>query len=249
MIFNECYIGIISVDKTVGEKVRDRVKVKLKLPEEKINVYVFERATNPLHYDRSLSTNHQIIVRDAFKKNYKYVLVFEDDVEFYENVDTLDVLHTSFTELQKQKGWEIYLMGGLNFGYIFNVDKHLQRCIMCLGLHAYIMSREGMEKFIKADFSKLITYPIINFSPFQNDCGVTAWMKTYISNPQIAYQSRMPRGIKSIFSHFNENDTKLLQPFLANTCNYVSSLCLLITIYVLYKFISCIYGYFQRIKI
>ena len=67
-------------------------------------MYVFERATNPLHYDRSLSTNHQIIIRDAFKKNYKYVLVFEDDIEFMK-MWILWMFFIHRLELQKQKGW------------------------------------------------------------------------------------------------------------------------------------------------
>jgi GR25 family glycosyltransferase involved in LPS biosynthesis len=91
--------------------------------------------------------SHLFVWQDAIKKNYKNILVLEDDVyftddfnEYLKNVmeevpDDYDILYLGYSELFCQK------LKDLSFNYI-------SKPIFPLALHAYIVSNKGLKKLV-----------------------------------------------------------------------------------------------------
>jgi GR25 family glycosyltransferase involved in LPS biosynthesis len=92
--------------------------------------------------------SHLLIWQDAIKKNYKNILVLEDDVQFTDNFN--EYLENVMEELPKD--YDILYLGYFellcrkSFDSSFN---YINKPIFPFGLHAYIISNKGLKKIVK----------------------------------------------------------------------------------------------------
>jgi GR25 family glycosyltransferase involved in LPS biosynthesis len=94
--------------------------------------------------------SHLKIINEAKEKNYERILVFEDDIYFYNGgfTHSIDIIESAINEI-KDKDWEIlYLGGALLDDTITQVDKHLIEVERMNGAHAYILNHTAYDILI-----------------------------------------------------------------------------------------------------
>lgn len=92
--------------------------------------------------------SHLKIINEAIQNNYERVLIFEDDIDFYDEglFYSIDVIESSIDQI-KDKDWEILYLGGALLDHsITQVDKHLIKVGSMNGAHAYILNHTAFEK-------------------------------------------------------------------------------------------------------
>lgn len=143
-------VYLINMDKDTDrlEKVKkecDKVDIKFeRFPKVKVS----DVSQNILDKYISEGFSHLFVWQDAIKKNYKNILVLEDDVyftddfnEYLQNVmeelpDDYDILYLGNCELLCQKTKHC------NLNYIY-------KPILPCALHGYIVSNKGLKKLVK----------------------------------------------------------------------------------------------------
>jgi GR25 family glycosyltransferase involved in LPS biosynthesis len=92
--------------------------------------------------------SHLEIIGEAIENNYERILVFEDDIFFYNEgfVHSIDIIESAIDQI-KDKDWEIlYLGGSLLDQYITQVDRHLIKVEGMNTSHAYILNHNAFKK-------------------------------------------------------------------------------------------------------
>jgi hypothetical protein len=139
------------------------------LPKEKIEFFIGKGIQNPKNdgtFDTSLRSimnfeicdpvsidifqNHVKILQNAFEKNYSTIMVLEDDATFPNwNSEKWDRIQI---DLQKYQGrWDMCYLGYCQWPFFFSTffTRDLIHIKTPLTTHAYIISRTGIEKFLK----------------------------------------------------------------------------------------------------
>jgi len=205
------FVGILTIkpNRKIAMKLKNQVSHNLKIPLHLIHVFVFPPESKKEDIDRGISLNHQHIIRTAYQQNYKYVMVFEDDVVFYN--DTYRRNHKSnhslflkaWNEKDSIKNWEALFLGGFNAGINYHVTPHLCRGIRTFGAHGYILNRRSMKKVLERDFSKIKNFLTFEASLNQFDIAVLSALRGYQVAPFILYQYKIPRLIRFVDKFFN----------------------------------------------
>lgn len=201
-MFEKIFIGIISINRKNAEKTKKRISKSLQIPLQLINIFVFPIEKDKTQKNKAISISHQNIIKQAYEDN-EFVLIFEEDVDFYENQNNHEIFKNSFLQIQKIKDWDILFLGCFNPLYYNNVDVNLEKVYYGLGTHGYILSKKGMKKVINFDFTNIQNIPFFDVSLQQIDFGVTGLMNGYQMKPMIAYQNKTPRLISFINNYYN----------------------------------------------
>lgn len=94
--------------------------------------------------------SHLKIINEAKEKNYERILVFEDDIYFYNGgfTHSIDIIESAINEI-KDKDWEIlYLGGSLLDQYVTQVDRHLIKVEGMNTSHAFILNHTAYDILI-----------------------------------------------------------------------------------------------------
>ena len=92
--------------------------------------------------------SHLEVIKIALKRNYKNILIFEDDIAF--KPERIDTFNKAIQELQiKPIKWDIFYLGGsiekrINLRYT-NISK-ITNCLSC---HAYAISAQHYKNIIQ----------------------------------------------------------------------------------------------------
>lgn len=93
--------------------------------------------------------SHLKIINEAIENNYERILIFEDDIHFYEDgiIPPITKIENPLDEITKVNAWDIlYLGGSLLDQYVTLTDKHLIRVSGMNTSHAYILNHTAFEK-------------------------------------------------------------------------------------------------------
>jgi GR25 family glycosyltransferase involved in LPS biosynthesis len=91
--------------------------------------------------------SHLKIIREAKEKNYERILVFEDDIYFYNvgYIKSMDIIECAIDEV-KDKNWEIlYLGGSLLDQYVTQAGRHLIKVDGMNTSHAFILNNNAFD--------------------------------------------------------------------------------------------------------
>lgn len=90
------------------------------------------------------TASHLLAIEDAYKRNAKYALIFEDDAFFLPNgVATVNkCLQQLFTQIDD---WDIYWLGGHLGGSNEFVTTNLLKGVLCFCSHAYLINEKRFE--------------------------------------------------------------------------------------------------------
>lgn len=94
--------------------------------------------------------SHLKIIKDAKENNYERILVFEDDIYFYNGgfVPAMDIIEHAIDEI-KDKDWEIlYLGGSLLDQYVTQAGRHLIKAGGMNTSHAFILNHTAFDTII-----------------------------------------------------------------------------------------------------
>ncbi len=202
-MFKNIFIGIVSVDKQNGLKAQARISNKLKIPKKLINIFTFPIEKDKTQKNKAISISHQEIVKQATKQNYTMTMIFEEDVDFYDNQPNDILIRKSINQVKTILKWDILFLGCFNPLYYSTVTENLEKVYYGLGTHGYLLSKIGMKKLLNVDFSNIRNVPIFDMSFGQIDFGVTGLMNGYQMKPMIAYQIKTPRLINFINTFYN----------------------------------------------
>jgi GR25 family glycosyltransferase involved in LPS biosynthesis len=106
---------------------------------------------------RATSLSHKSIIQIAKEKNYKNVLIMEDDALFHitNNYSGLDTIEKALDELKIIDDWEIFFLGAnLHDKELNLVSNHLIKCDCCVSTHAYIVNEKCYDKILSNQFDK-----------------------------------------------------------------------------------------------
>jgi hypothetical protein len=93
------------------------------------------------------------IFKDAYNKNYKNILILEDDFIFNEKIKDKSVQKNVMKFINKNN-YDIYLLGSLPF--LQKVyDNNTNICLIGIGMHASIFSRKCINKILQVDKTKI----------------------------------------------------------------------------------------------
>jgi hypothetical protein len=237
------FIGILTIEpnKKTAIKLKKQVSENLKIPSDLIHLFVFPPEAHKEDIDKGISLNHQHIIRTAYKQNYKYVMVFEDDVVFYDKKNNHKLFLKAWKEKDSIKDWEALFMGGFNAGINYHTTPHLCRGTRTFGAHGYILNRKSMKKVLERDFTKIKNFMMFEASLNQFDISVLSNLRGYQVAPFILYQYKIPRLIKFADNIF-DFDNGRYESFLFKWTNFLW----ILLIFVLF---AIVYGIFHYKKI
>ena len=210
MFYDDMFVSILTIEpnRKIAMKLKTQVAKNLKIPLHLIHVFVFPPEARKEDIDRGISLNHQHIIRTAYRQNYKHVMVFEDDVVFYNDTNKkIEDNHKLFLKAWNEKdsiqNWEALFLGGFNAGINYHVTPHLCRGTRTFGAHGYILNRRSMKKVLARDFSKIKNFLMFEASLNQFDIAVLSALRGYQIAPFILYQYKVPRLIRFMDRFFN----------------------------------------------
>lgn len=81
--------------------------------------------------------SHHTVIKMAKERNYKKILILEDDFEFAENLDSVLADHE---KLIRNLPWDMLYFGGNHLTTLHHVNKNLYRAISINTTHAYAIN-------------------------------------------------------------------------------------------------------------
>lgn len=117
------------------------------------------------------------------KAGYERVLIFEDDIVFYNNGPkaAIELMEEALDDIQNFPDWDMLYFGGHPIGTMFKVSQHLSIPEKVLAMHATGYSRNGIKK-------------ILPYKPFA-DSAIDGWVserphiRKYMTNHLVVSQS------------------------------------------------------------
>lgn len=104
---------------------------------------------------QATSQSHKNIIQIAKDRNYKNVLVFEDDALFHNNEIAISIIEKSLDELSKIEDWDVFFLGANLHDKELNLQSdHLIKCDCCISSHAYILNEKCFDKILANGFDK-----------------------------------------------------------------------------------------------
>ena len=116
------------------------------------------------------------IIKDAYNKNYKNILILEDDFIFNEKIKDKTVQKNVMNFINKNN-YDIYSLGFLPF--LQKVyDNNTSICLIGAGMHACIFSRKCINKILQVDKTKITDWDYFTGTKFTR----------YMYNEPLCYQ-------------------------------------------------------------
>ena len=158
------------------------------------------------------SDSHKKVCQDAFSKNYKKIVIFEDDAE-KRNIDI--EIEKKISNWIKHNDWDIVFLGSISTNLLLPVNNHIRKTLGSLLAHAYCLNEKMIDKVANfynpsdKTFSILDTVnkpgeehgSIDNF--YRKECLTN---NAYITSPELFYQNREPEDITKIKEvYFSKN--------------------------------------------
>ena len=144
------------------------------------------------------------IFKDAYEKNYKHVLILEDDFIFNEKIKN-KMVQQHIMNFINNKNYDVYALGILPFAQKA-YDNNTSICLRGMGTHAMIYSRNCIKKTLQLEKSKL---PINKYKLHDWDFYIQKTFRKYIYNeplccqlfPKTENQESWPKyfGLKNLF--------------------------------------------------
>ena len=185
----------------------------------------------------SASKNHCDAYRDAYKKGYKNIIVFEDDFIVYNHSDTIpEIEYKTKYFLEKYLNYDI-----LYYGYFpWKIDSKYNDngIIKMYGLlqHAYLINERFYSEFIKLDpiTSVNMCCPLMKMSIdfWAFNLQINKRSECYGVYPQLVYQDNMPLPI------FKKGNTH--KELFKVICDYSTDICYNKDVYVQFVMIFVI---------
>lgn len=98
--------------------------------------------------------SHEMIVKDAYEKGYKYILILEDDIHIPDPENFISDINKSAAELPEN--WQMLYLGGTphvnklksypDLETLYNYSPNLYKARYVFGSFAYFMSRDMIER-------------------------------------------------------------------------------------------------------
>jgi hypothetical protein len=131
--------------------------------------------------NNTIAENHMHFARQAYEAGAEALLVFEDDVEFFEDrLADVAACRRVMDAIKRTDEHDIFFLGQAAIGPIILTGRNVVRTSYPLGLHAYVLSRVGMKM-------------LVDHIP-QQDTSVDNWIaanmsRKYAAFPSIVWQS------------------------------------------------------------
>lgn len=144
----------LKVDAAFCLSLRDAVDRRKVLDDQwaKIGIEVqyilSDRAPNPA---LDCSQTHQNIARMALERGYQRVLVFEDDVRFYDI--PVGLIRRINLFMDADRSWDIFYLGGI-LGKLWLTRYRGIARIRCAGVQSYILHERAFKRAIQWDYTK-----------------------------------------------------------------------------------------------
>lgn len=155
----------------------------------------------------SCTDNHQQIYRKALRSGCPYVLIFEDDVYFTDNIQHINESIRKILAFANTPGWDFIYLGHFPWKIGEQMKKHpgIYRSISWC-THAYMISRSGMEKMLEhtprqiMDLAR-VGVPAMANAMFKECGGIDTYIayqtfrnkfNSYCIYPMLVYQYSIP---------------------------------------------------------
>jgi hypothetical protein len=131
---------------------------------------------------RATAESHKKIISTAKERNYKNVLILEDDALFLndENVEGLTIIEKSLDDLNNIPNWEVFFLGTNIHDKSLNlVGNNLIKCDSCVSTHAYILNCNSFDKLLSLDLTTHYAMDI--------------WIDQCLTEKYVAYPMAVPQ--------------------------------------------------------
>lgn len=131
---------------------------------------------------RATAESHKKIISTAKERNYKNVLILEDDAFFLndENVKGLTIIEKSLDDLNNILNWEVFFLGTNIHDKSLNlVGNNLIKCNSCVSTHAYILNSNSFDKLLSLDLTTHYAMDI--------------WIDQCLTEKYVAYPMAVPQ--------------------------------------------------------
>jgi hypothetical protein len=131
---------------------------------------------------RATAESHKKIISTAKERNYKNVLILEDDAFFLndENVKGLTIIEKSLDDLNNIPNWEVFFLGTNIHDKSLNlVGNNLIKCNSCVSTHAYILNSNSFDKLLSLDLTTHYAMDI--------------WIDQCLTEKYVAYPMAVPQ--------------------------------------------------------
>jgi hypothetical protein len=131
---------------------------------------------------RATAESHKKIISTAKERNYKNVLILEDDAFFLndENVKGLTIIEKSLDDLNNIPNWEVFFLGTNIHDKSLNlVGNNLIKCDSCVSTHAYILNCNSFDKLLSLDLTTHYAMDI--------------WIDQCLTEKYVAYPMAVPQ--------------------------------------------------------
>lgn len=128
-------------------------------------------------------TIHKGIIKHAKDNNLKNVLIFEDDITFYNEgpVSGIEVIEKSLDQLAEQSSWDVvHLSAFFTTEELYLATPNLISTSTCLTAHAYGINHTG--------YDYLLEYNPRTDCPFDGWMGQRPYIKKFVTYPLAIYQ-------------------------------------------------------------
>lgn len=131
---------------------------------------------------RATAESHKKIISIAKERNYKNVLILEDDAFFFddENIKGLTIIEKSLDDLNNIPNWEVFFLGTNIHDNLLNlVGDNLIKCNSCVSTHAYILNSNSFDKLLLLDLTTQYAMDI--------------WIDQCLTEKYVAYPMAVPQ--------------------------------------------------------
>jgi hypothetical protein len=131
---------------------------------------------------RATAESHKKIISTAKERNYKNVLILEDDAFFLndKNVKGLTIIEKSLDDLNNIPNWEVFFLGTNIHDKSLNlVGNNLIKCDSCVSTHAYILNCNSFDKLLSLDLTTHYAMDI--------------WIDQCLTEKYVAYPMAVPQ--------------------------------------------------------
>ena len=131
---------------------------------------------------RATAESHKKIISIAKERNYKNVLILEDDAFFFddENIKGLTIIEKALDDLNNISDWEVFFLGtNIHDNSLNLVGDSLIKCNSCVSTHAYILNSNSFDKLLSLDLTTQYAMDI--------------WIDQCLTEKYVAYPMAVPQ--------------------------------------------------------
>lgn len=161
------------------------------------------------------SMSHYNVIKDAKERNLENILIFEDDITFYNEGEKsgIEIIEESLDQLSLIPDWHIIHFSAFMLENTLKlVSPNLIQSVDCLTTHAYGINKTAFDFLLKFEVGK--------DSAFDGWMGQRSYIKKYITYPLSIYQregisdldafGRNP-GLSPYIDHYSKPIIKLYE--------------------------------------